>query len=297
MRVQEVTHCICGGNNSEFLFSTKDFRLESSNEFFKIMKCNECGLVYLKNRIEGEELYDENFYRHNNKLSDIVTKLAHKNIIKVLKKIKQNGKILDIGCGTGILLDSLKKYGYDVYGIETSVDGYLLSRKHEDKIYNKFLKECKFPTGFFDIITLFHVLEHIPEPVNELLEIKRVLKPDGILIIEVPNIDSLGFRIFGKYWISLDSPRHMFHFNYSTLTAILIKNGFYILRKAGFSRFFDSPLSLIKSFNNYLKSNFLNKTIAKIILYFAFIPLVLLNILANIFNRFSPVIQVYCKNK
>jgi SAM-dependent methyltransferase len=94
------------------------------------------------------------------------------------------------------------------------------------KIHNGELSSAKYPNNFFDVIVMWHVLEHISNTSELLTEIRRILKPDGFLVILVPNIASLEFKVFGINWKGLDLPRHLYHFSPFTLNALLTGSGF-----------------------------------------------------------------------
>lgn len=138
-------------------------------------------------------------------------------------------RILDIGCGNGTFLHFMHELGWDTYGVETAqnqaqyaIDVLKL------KVFCKKIEEVNFENSFFDCITMWGVLEHIRQPDKILNEICRILKPTGKLIIVVPNGNSLAYRIFGNRWYGLDVPRHLFTFNPTNLTQLLLQYGFQV---------------------------------------------------------------------
>ncbi len=137
------------------------------------------------------------------------------------------GKILDIGCGNGRYLLTLKKQGWQTYGIEQNPksskyarDVLLLEVNTGD------LLDCKYQAEFFDVITMWHSLEHLYEPILTLKEAKRILKDDGLLIIAVPNVDSFAAKVFKKYWYQLGIPIHLIAFTPDSITRMLDAAGF-----------------------------------------------------------------------
>jgi len=143
-----------------------------------------------------------------------------------------DGKILDIGCGSGKFLLRAKKGGWDAYGLEISekaVDTALrvgLKVKRTDGTF-----DCiDFPDSHFDCIVMNHTLEHCHYPTKALKECYRLLKKDGLLIIVAPNLDCYDSKVFGSCWGNLEVPRHLFHFDKNTLTALIRKSGFFIER-------------------------------------------------------------------
>ena len=141
-------------------------------------------------------------------------------------KYVSGGKALDVGCGTGNYLNILKEFGWDVYGIE-------LSEKAADIGRNKFglniktgtLLDHNFPDNYFHFISMNHVLEHLHNPVDVLSEAKRILHPDGMIAIRTPNINSFGYKRFGKNWLAIDTPRHLIIYSKQGITKLAGKTG------------------------------------------------------------------------
>jgi SAM-dependent methyltransferase len=106
----------------------------------------------------------------------------------------------------------------------------LAKKKLGRNIFNCELKDCHFPDSYFDVVTLNHVLEHIPDPNEELREIRRILKDGGTLLLSTPNIDSLQFKISKERWFGLDLPRHLYYYSYETIVTMLEKNGFDVVK-------------------------------------------------------------------
>ena len=146
------------------------------------------------------------------------------------------GKILDIGCGNGRYLSTLKKQGWQTYGIEKSPKSSKYARDVlELEVNTGDLLDCKYQAEFFDVITMWHSLEHLYEPILTLKEAKRILKDDGLLIIAVPNVDSFDAKIFKKYWYQLEFPIHLIAFTPDSITKMLNRAGFHI-RKIYYDR-------------------------------------------------------------
>jgi 2-polyprenyl-3-methyl-5-hydroxy-6-metoxy-1,4-benzoquinol methylase len=143
---------------------------------------------------------------------------------------KEKGKILDIGCGNGRTLSLLKTIGWDVYGID--IDKHAISSAHKAGLSNVKLGTYKslrsYPNGYFDVIRLYEVIEHLEKP-HECIKLAYAkLKQGGELIIGTSNFDSVVRRLFGTYWYNLDLPRHTFQFTPATLKQIIKKTGFTI---------------------------------------------------------------------
>jgi len=143
------------------------------------------------------------------------------------------GKALDVGCGDGRFLNRLRKAGWAVDGVDfdakaiaTAKSKYGLDLRHGD------LASAKFEAGTFDAVTLSHVIEHVPDPIALLGEVRRVLKPGGRIVITTPNGQSRGHREFQAHWFGLDAPRHLHIFSPSSLSEAGRRTGFRILKAA-----------------------------------------------------------------
>ncbi len=137
-----------------------------------------------------------------------------------------DGKALDIGCGTGSFLLILKKLGFEATGIEPSEKAGSIGRKNVGlDIKTGNLLEHKFPNNYFNLITMNHVLEHVHNPVEVLLEVKRILHPDGMITIRTPNMDSFGYKRFGKNWVPIDTPRHLIIYSRQSIAELAGKTG------------------------------------------------------------------------
>jgi len=206
-----------------------------------ISVCGKCGLVFTDPQPEPVELlkrYGEGYYAHW--ISDRQRKAREKlweRRVKVVRKIRGSGKLLDVGCGEGLFLHTAQKHGYEVSGIEISEYAAKYARdKFGLEVRNTSLLESGFADNTFDIITLWHVLEHLPSPGKELEKARRLLKPGGCLIAAVPNVDDLLGQAFykalkGKYFeiYSTDSKEpHLYHFSTTTLRRLLENSGFEI---------------------------------------------------------------------
>jgi len=152
-------------------------------------------------------------------------------LLNQVPRRRLGGTVLDIGCGSGGFLAFLKTLGWTCYGIEPG----LRSRTYAQDVlgltvHQGTLESCGFPDSFFDVVTLWHVVEHLTNPSAVLREIHRVLKPDGVCVLRTPNIVSWEARCFQGNWYGLDSPRHFFLFSPGTIRAMLEQSGFVVTR-------------------------------------------------------------------
>lgn len=223
----------------------KNKSLLIADKKFVIGACERCSLVFTvtDNNIASKSLYDEGDYRLVSKQGIVFEGIVHFEQMRIIRAIGENqpqkGKLLDFGCGKGFFLRLAQKNGWTVKGIETS---------HPRASYGKAVYGVDIsmqaynggviPGGPFDVITFFHVLEHLPEPkllLRELLE--KNLRVGGMVVIEVPNIDSWQAKIAGGQWMQIDAVRHRSHFGSETLGGLIselkltiLKRGFFSLR-------------------------------------------------------------------
>lgn len=266
--MKEVLCNLCGSGSSEniLLFSTYDY---ITHTLHIVVKCKACGLVYVNPQPTEEELpkfYPETYYGNAPFLYEIVdARSRYKKFQRIVGK--RTGKLLDVGCGKGLLLKLLKESGWEVIGTELSKE----SAKYANevlglKVFNQDIEECNFTDESFDLITFFHSLEHLINPLSTLKTIRRLLKDDGLLIVEVPRFHSLYFKIFKDKWFHLDVPRHLFHFDDQTLEKLLTTSGFKVFRKKKYAIMYDA-FGALQSLLNYICStpNLLNNINTKCI--------------------------------
>lgn len=143
---------------------------------------------------------------------------------RFLPKPMPGQRLLDIGCGNGAFLQIAKSAGWNVSGLELDERAAAIQRGFDVRIgtIGLFAEESEC----FDAITLSHVIEHVHDPIKLIRDIYRLLKPNGVVYIQTPNIESDGARIFGRHWRGLEPPRHLFLFNLLGLTQALSKGGF-----------------------------------------------------------------------
>ena len=166
---------------------------------------------------------------------------------RLVLRHKRNGRLLDIGCGTGHFLAEMGRYpGWELAGVEPNAKAAEFARQALGlNVHLGDLFSAQFPDHHFDVVTMWDVLEHLYEPVSVLREIHRVLKPDGVLILRTPSLDSWDARVFGCYWAGLDSPRHLAVYSRRTVEKLLTHADF-ILRDltTGSGSYFVCLLSL-----------------------------------------------------
>lgn len=251
---------LCGSSQAKFLFASHDRMFPEIKGTYNLFECEICGLMFIHPSLSQKQLskhYPEDYsvfnrndeINHLRKIFSLVESLylysEYKsdkfNFLKLLQilfypmkslfrnmKIVENGNFLDVGCGLGYFLLTMKNLGMNPYGIEPGKIDYELADKYNLNIYNENLLDIKFDENFFDVISLNHVFEHVSNPSETMKELSRILKKDGYLIIRIPLADSYAFKFFGRYWGQLDTPRHLFIFTSENLKKYGLKNGFEI---------------------------------------------------------------------
>lgn len=135
------------------------------------------------------------------------------------------GRLLDVGCATGRFLRQMREIGWRVAGIELDAEAAAKARQVTPDIFEGDPMAADFPPESFDVVTAFHVIEHLPDALGTLRRMVEWLAPDGLMIVEVPNVAGVGGRLFGRYWSGLDFPRHLIHFTPETMGAMVERAG------------------------------------------------------------------------
>jgi ubiquinone/menaquinone biosynthesis C-methylase UbiE len=157
------------------------------------------------------------------KLYQFVKSFTIQSKIKLVEGFLQaNGSVLDIGCGTGEFLLATQKKGWESTGVEISTVAKQLSENKLIKVYDDSLH---LADNSFDVITMWHVLEHVYDVDAQISELKRLLKQDGTLIIAVPNHKSFDAKHYGRHWAGYDVPRHLLHFSKNSIKILFEKHG------------------------------------------------------------------------
>jgi SAM-dependent methyltransferase len=220
---------LCGGKDSRLLFIGKDLRYSIPGEF-PVVSCTQCGLVRLAARPSASNLgiyYPSSQYPAYNRQNSLplgsrIQKLISmislcRNYDEDLAGSKNRGRMLDLGCGAGQQLNYYKESGWETFGVEISKEASRKARNSGHEVFCGTLEEANYPSDYFILIRARHVLEHLPNPVGTLIEIQRILKKNGQLVLETPNCAGLWARVFRCWYWQVDAPRHFFLFDKYTL--------------------------------------------------------------------------------
>jgi SAM-dependent methyltransferase len=241
---ESVKCMLCGKDDPELL---------SIQRTWPVVRCRNCGLIYLSSRpVESalEEMYSKEYYdsadvgyggyvENFNKYNHIFTKLFDTRA-KDIEPFRGEGRLLEVGCAHGFLLDHLRRYHWDVKGVEVSplAAGYASGELGLD-VYNGKLEDAGYPDNSFDVVLLLDVLEHLHRPFETLREIGRILTSRGVLVVQCPwelthweeKAEAM-LKGMKCCTITPDAvPAHLYFFGPGTLSSFLKKGGFEVFRK------------------------------------------------------------------
>ncbi|MBU4561235.1 methyltransferase domain-containing protein [bacterium] len=215
------------------LCGADDTRLVTIEDSFKIVRCKRCGLIYLNPRPKEEDLLEfyGDFFSTDEKSVSQWSRLMG----KVYKETKRNiereyssGKLLDMGCGLGLFLKLWDPKKWELFGMDISKKAVEYAKSKGLNVREGSLEKAGFSNDYFDVITMFYVLEHLPNPLKVLKEVRRVLKKDGLLVVRTPqSISAERFlKFFGVRRNLFHPPMHLYDFSTEILREFLLKAGF-----------------------------------------------------------------------
>ncbi|HOM67670.1 MAG: putative S-adenosylmethionine-dependent methyltransferase [Chloroflexi bacterium ADurb.Bin120] len=227
----------CDHDQFSLLFSGSDKLLGIAGNF-DVLECQNCGLYLIDPKLNSQQMekyYPDEYICYLEAIEDERNPLTRfnrylgqrKRSLQVARRVKNPGKILDIGCATGIFLNEMQKRGWECQGVEpdqTAVD--YARRRFGLDVYCGVVEDANLPAESFDVVTLWDVLEHVYDLNSTMAEIKRVLKPGGVIIAILPNANAFERYWFKEYWVGWEVPRHYRTFTPKTITDFLAKFGF-----------------------------------------------------------------------
>jgi 2-polyprenyl-3-methyl-5-hydroxy-6-metoxy-1,4-benzoquinol methylase len=248
---------VCESNRLTKEISCKDY--VASGELFDLVRCAECTFLFTNPRPAINEIGpyyqsgryvshagDKSGFSFIYKVYDLVRDYSIKQKLRHIKYYHPKGNLMDLGCGLGYFLHGVHlDKTFNVVGVDVSDEAI-------DYVKNKFGYEVKneseldnFNAHSFDVITQWHVLEHVHLLNERMVQLKRLIKPDGTLFIAVPNSDSWDAKNYGVHWDGYDVPRHLYHFNQQSFQLLMKKHGFKIVETK--AMIFDAPYISMRS--------------------------------------------------
>lgn len=228
-----------------------------SKETFELTDCQNCGFRFTNPRPEAETIgkyyQSDEYISHSDTNKGLVSK-AYRTVRQITLRSKLNlieevngqtkGSLLDIGCGTGYFLQTSKQAGWKVAGVEPDSGARAIAQEQTGVIIEPDFLAAKYEQTF-DVITMWHVLEHVHRLDETLQKLKKLIGEKGTLVIAVPNHASDDAQKYGEQWAAYDVPRHLYHFTPTTMSLLAKKNGFELIRQEGmkFDAFYVAMLS------------------------------------------------------
>ncbi len=299
------TECrLCSSSNTQLLFVSKNIhgRHLLGREKFNVLECKNCEVTFTDvdvNSLFYSHYYPENYYdefqggRLIGATLAFLEKFSFQRKLRLILRHKPLGnRVLEIGCAQGKFLNDLPPT-FKKFGVEINENGRRYIQEHypeitvyQDDIESENFGDC---SAKYDIILMWHVLEHIKDPSAFLQRLSSLLNKNGVFIFEVPNRNSLGFRLTRKKWFHLDTPRHLFHYNQRSLKQLLNQQGLKVIEYSGnaVDYWHDFTTSICKCFST--KIPIINK-----VLYFMFFPIgFTIRTLLSIFSAETAEINTY----
>jgi len=275
IRLENQPYCLLCGKEGKLLYSQLSDNLFSVEGKWNIFTCTDCGLLWLNPRPIKDDigkLYT-NYHTHQvaskTRIGGSLKEGVRKSILRsvygypvgrsrffwlgillsplplvqdtvgakiMMLDYKLRGKLLDVGAGSGEFLKNMQELGWDVSGIDPDPYAAAVAQNaYGISILPQTLDNTSLPDESFDVITLDHVIEHLPDPHESLLKINRLLKPGGLIVVMTPNLDSLGHRRYKKSWLHLDPPRHLYLFQRDSLQKLIKSAEFNIIKSRSVS--------------------------------------------------------------
>ncbi|WP_298532261.1 class I SAM-dependent methyltransferase [uncultured Algibacter sp.] len=241
--------------NKSIFLSVKDHSV--SGEEFKLIQNSEYGFLETTPQPSLEKLptyYEsEDYISHTDSKRNLFEKVYHLVRTFSLKKklslinsfLSEEKHLLDIGCGTGDFLQIAQSNGWTISGIEPNSEARVIANSKTNATVFDTSQLSSFKKKSFDVITLWHVLEHLPDLESQIVSFKKLLKPKGRLVIAVPNYNSYDAKHYKEFWAAYDVPRHLWHFNQESISKLMVTQDFEVekVKPMWFDAFYVSLLS------------------------------------------------------
>jgi 2-polyprenyl-3-methyl-5-hydroxy-6-metoxy-1,4-benzoquinol methylase len=262
----EIASCpVCAGRNQRFYREVYDRFSADPPERFILQECADCSMIYLSPRpLEGDS---ERYYRHKDYLpfssaagGGSLTETVYRNMRllnltwkkRLMRRVvggvyrSNRLRLLDVGCGTGEFCGMMKRTGWHAEGLERDENASVWARKEWGiPVHTGPVTSLPANMTRYDVITMWHVLEHLYEPGKAIDILRQRLAPGGTLIIALPNIAGIDARFYRRHWIALDVPRHVNHFSWRSLLRLMDGHGFRVRfsRQLPLDAFFNTLMS------------------------------------------------------
>jgi 2-polyprenyl-3-methyl-5-hydroxy-6-metoxy-1,4-benzoquinol methylase len=199
-----------------------------------MMRCTHCGYIFVESNVERSKINYSGSYaekiRGDFRLGTSNDSYA-REVLKQIESLSERGRILDIGCGAGFFLNYARNAGWQTYGVELTIENARYASEHLGlNVKNVSIEDSKFPDNFFDVVTMWDVIEHLNNPRETIAHLFNIIKDNGLLCVETPNTESIYRALLGKYWIAFADSTHIRFFNKTNLKVLLEKSGFKVVK-------------------------------------------------------------------
>ncbi|WP_161554842.1 class I SAM-dependent methyltransferase [Ereboglobus luteus] len=238
--IETVKCANCGGDETGLVCKKQ----VPGGRVYSMVQCKRCGLVYINPRLTQEAIlatYRDSAYFQRGE-EDVtgyndytVDRELHENFFSsqlnsIEKQLPKKGRLLDVGCAFGYLLNEARQRGWQVTGIELSGGAFQYARNElKLLVHDKPLRELTFPPASFEAVVMDDVIEHYGDPAAEIREVARVLTKGGAFMLHTPNYASPWRSLMGEKWVHLKPEEHLYYFSPATLSDMLNKNGFKVV--------------------------------------------------------------------
>jgi len=268
--MEEVTCALCGVKDTRRVLTLRDFAFGVPGEF-TLVRCCRCGLMYLNPRPSPAQMsryYPATYLPYKSAIEDeqwtLMRWVRRRNIRRYRQVVEElsprvPGRILDVGCSTGIFLAEMRNADWETYGIDPSPVAVAYARQRFGlEVFEGPLSEADLATERFTVVTMWDVLEHTFNPLKILKSIHQLLETEGIVVITIPSYESWDRLLFGRYWIGYDAPRHLYVFPREVLQSMLTHVGFEIVHlRCAFGGYYTFIASLRLWINQHIRNPFM----------------------------------------
>lgn len=238
---------VCGHEEWRLLFTAPDTVHRTSQQYFPVAECTDCGLgrtVFPEGRSDAADLYPSSYVYHDAEplKARRASRKASRRVAEMTGSVgywrwcdpeyadleevgKAPGRVLDIGCGAGRYLRRFSELGWQVEGVEPSASAASVARQRGFPVQTASAEDAEYPSDTFDLVTMYHSLEHCERPQLVVEHALKALRPRGVLAVALCNFDSPGLRFFGAVWPKLEVPRHRFHYTPAALSRLVARWG------------------------------------------------------------------------
>lgn len=225
--IDKIDCPICGNDAFTHLFTKQ-------NEPF--VRCDECQLVLINPRPEAAQVidtYDSAYSEHYIQKADKKLKRCAKWVARLSRQFDQQGRWLDVGCSAGFVVAAAQQAGFDAYGVELEAAAVAYAQQHLglDNVQVGILEEQCYPDQFFDVISLYDVIEHVPDLNAVIGELRRIIKPGGVIEIRTPDVAHWKTPRDLSTWKEVKPSEHLYYFSAATLQQLFLNHDLALLKR------------------------------------------------------------------